>query len=69
LEIIQGFYFPKSHGFSLPFTTNLVTAVKNEGLTAIEAKNGVNIDLGTDITCSILAPVNSNYNDLNIGQP
>ncbi|NLI91419.1 MAG: MBL fold metallo-hydrolase [Peptococcaceae bacterium] len=45
--------------------TDVLTAVQNKGLKITAAKSGVNLDLGKELTVSVLAPVGRSYEDLN----
>ncbi len=44
---------------------DVLTAVQNKGLKITTAKPGVNLDLGTGVTASVIAPIGTSYDDLN----
>lgn len=61
---ITQFYAPKVTSDTNTFD-NMVNALKRKGLKISIAKNGVILNLGNEVLCEMLAPVNGEYEDLN----
>lgn len=61
---IGNFYMPKVEGTTQSFK-DMTNMLKTKKITTIDAKSGTSINLGKGINCVIVAPVKSNYEDLN----
>lgn len=61
---IGSFYMPKVSHTTQAFN-NMANALKAKGIKATEAKAGVSIPLDDEVTCNIVAPVSTSYDDLN----
>lgn len=62
-EVID-FYAPKLTSNTKTFE-NMINALKSKNLKINTAKSGVTLNLGDGITCEILAPVSTDYEDIN----
>ncbi len=61
---IGSFYMPKVEGEDIHYT-NMINALKNNNITPIEAKKGVNINIDSNLKINIIGPCSDDYNDLN----
>lgn len=61
---IGQFYAPKKTANTKTFES-MITALKSKNLKINSAKAGINLDLGENTKCEILAPNSTNYEDVN----
>lgn len=61
---IGEFYAPKKMTNTKTFE-NMVSALKSKNIKINVATAGVNLDLGKNVTCEMIAPNNTNYENLN----
>lgn len=61
---IGNFYAPKKTSNTKTFES-MISALMNKNLKINPAKAGITLNLGDEITCEMLAPLNADYEDIN----